>query len=1342
MPSWFAYVPRYVADDLLQFPDDSPIRRDSRFDAVALFADVSGFTPMSEALGKTGRGGTEELTAILNRYFDPMIDLIHSYGGIIGKFGGDAMTVLFPYDDDTQGHVVRRAMQCALIMQDRMIDYKGIETSAGQFDLAMKAGLAMGSIYTSTVGDPDLRLEYIIAGETLDFCADAEHEANPGEVVVRNDMLPVAGHVDVGEERGDFSLIRGLPNAESPVSTTTLPEPPPSLIPTLERFLHPTVAHRIAADQARFINEHRKVTVLFVSFNPFNYDTDRTVRLKMQAYFQQVVRTINRYDGFLNKIDMGDKGSKYIALFGAPLAHENDEERAIRCAIDLSSLPGVEVRIGINTGFVYAGQVGSETRQEYTVMGDVVNLAARLMQAAQARQILISGETQAIVADAFVWEQFEPIAVKGKTQAITVYGVHGIVEAQAEGLREPHYTLPMIGRRDELAAISALMDQAIDSAGQIVGIVADAGMGKSRLAAEVIRTAVEKGFAGYGGACQSYGATMSYLVWHSIWRGFFGVDHHASVEEQIAGLAEQLIDIDPTLEQRLPLLGFALNIAIPDNEFTAALEPELRHELLHELLLECIRHRADQTPLMLVIEDRHWIDTLSMQLLEFLGRNMIGLPIFIVVIYRPLDTLQSASPLHHLPHFNEFRLPEFSPQETRQLIDLKLAELFGADRRISERILAQIVERSQGNPFYVEELINYMHDAGIDPTDMEALAALDLPDNLYSLILSRIDRLAENEKITLKVASVIGRLFRASWLWGFYPDMGSPDEIRDTLSVLSGADLTPLDKPEPELEYLFKHILTQEVAYGTLAYALRSALHNQLGQFIEERYPTTLENYVEILAYHFGQSDNVAKQRTYFRWAGDHAKENYANDAALTYYERLLPLLLESDQVDVMLQMGEVWRLIGQWDDAEAIFRDALSIADILSDDLARARCLDAIGYVFTTRGDYGEALTWFEQAHQVAEQLGNPPQLLSVYEHLGYTHWIAANFDEAIEFASQHLEMASEADNHKGISDALRNLGGVYMFQENFPAAIDAFERSFQAATEHHYQQGAIYSSANLGMTYGMSGDFFRAIQQYNQALLVAQEIGYLQSIGSLVNNIGEEYRLLGAYRESMACNEYALSVLIDLGDWRTTMVSLGNIAAIFALQGRHSAAEPLFERTLRIGRTFELGYFACEYLQAYADMLTQLGRYDEAAPLNQDALNLARDNGRAEIEFEAQILGIRLEVLGQTLDVDSGIEQLEDLVGTTDDIGEQAALYDAIWQLDNHQTDARQQAADLYAQAYDDSPNAVYRRRYQVLTGDTLPPPPELPPLPTVIATRTTDLDTEVNRLEILMSEEVFGQ
>src|SRR5262245_30329260 len=410
--TWLSYIPYALAREILEHPSESPVGRERRMDVVALFADVSGFTPISEALSKVGKVGAEELTTILNSYFEPMIDLIQSYGGIIGKFGGDAMTVLFPYTTRTRAATARRAIQCALDMQAAMGRYAAIPTSVGTFGLAMKAGLALGPLFCTTVGDPAIRLEYIIAGRVLDLCADAEHHATKGEVVVHQELLEAAGPAEVVEARGDFSCLAHLNHYVQPAPLPPLDHLPPIAIQTIARYIHPSIAERLRAGQSGFINEHRKVTVLFISFAGFDYDDDPQVGAKLQDYLVKVIQTIQRYDGYLNKVDMGDKGSKYIVLFGAPLTHENDEERAIRCALELRGL-GVAIRIGINTGFVYCGQVGSPARQEYTVMGDPVNLAARLMQAAQPGQILVSSFTWRYIPEAFVWEQLAPINVKG-----------------------------------------------------------------------------------------------------------------------------------------------------------------------------------------------------------------------------------------------------------------------------------------------------------------------------------------------------------------------------------------------------------------------------------------------------------------------------------------------------------------------------------------------------------------------------------------------------------------------------------------------------------------------------------------------------------------------------------------------------------------------------------------------------------------------------------------------------------------------------------------------------------------------------------------------------------------
>jgi class 3 adenylate cyclase len=289
--AWLSYVPQHVAQDLVRHPAQGPLGREQRFEAVALFADVSGFTAMSEALARSGKPGTEELTDVLNSYFGPMIELIQSYGGIIGKFGGDAMTVLFPVDRSRRA-AIRRALQCTLDMQAAMGRYAVIDSSAGTFSLAMKAGLALGPVLCTTIGDPQTQLEYIVAGGVLDRSADAEHHASPGEVVVSDDLLRYAGAVEIAWRRDDMCCVAGLKRRARPAPLAPLGTLPAEVVRTIARYLHPAIAQLLVAGQAGFINEHRKVTVLFMNFGELDYDHDPHVSATLQLYLSAVIPTI------------------------------------------------------------------------------------------------------------------------------------------------------------------------------------------------------------------------------------------------------------------------------------------------------------------------------------------------------------------------------------------------------------------------------------------------------------------------------------------------------------------------------------------------------------------------------------------------------------------------------------------------------------------------------------------------------------------------------------------------------------------------------------------------------------------------------------------------------------------------------------------------------------------------------------------------------------------------------------------------------------------------------------------------------------------------------------------
>src|SRR5579859_4277370 len=437
LDSLASYVPEYVARALVRQPGRNPVGRAQRFPAVVLFADISGFTPMSEALGRRGKAGVEELTAVLNTYFGAMIALAQAYGGSIAKFGGDALTVIFPYRPGRRAGAVRRAVTCALRMQAHMAGYAAIPTAAGQFRLSMHAGLAAGPLVSLTAGDPTRRLLSVLAGSALERCALAAQQARPGEIRVAAELqadLPAVG------PPGDspFAAVQDLQPAAARVRPAAQPAIPPAARPLLAAYLHPAIAARLATGAAGLVDEHRRISVLFAHFGGFDYDADPQVGPRLQAYLATVLHTVARYDGYLKEVDIGDKGSKYIVVFGAPLAHENDEARALRCALEIAALPAVPTRIGINTGFVYCGLVGSPHRRDYTVMGDVVNVAARLMEAAPPGGILVGGLSPPLVRT-FQVTPLAPHVVRGKAAPVAVWALHGLAAPAAVRLQEPAY---------------------------------------------------------------------------------------------------------------------------------------------------------------------------------------------------------------------------------------------------------------------------------------------------------------------------------------------------------------------------------------------------------------------------------------------------------------------------------------------------------------------------------------------------------------------------------------------------------------------------------------------------------------------------------------------------------------------------------------------------------------------------------------------------------------------------------------------------------------------------------------------------------------------------------------
>ena len=1152
-----------------------------RMNGAALFADISGFTSLTETLTRElgPRRGAEELTNHLNQVYDALITALHRYGGSVIGFSGDAITCWLDGDDG------RRAVAVALAMQAAMQQFAEVRTHSGRIvSLGMKAAIAAGPVRRFVVGDPEYCLIDVMAGATLEHLAAAEHHGEHGEVILdaatvttlRDGVQIAAWRED--ERTGDrFAVVTGL-TLHAP-ETPWPPLPPGALRDQQVRpWLLPSVYE--LAHQEAFLAELRPAVALFLRFGGIDYDRDEDATEKLTHFIRQVEEILRRYDGSLIQVTLGDKGSYLYAAFGAPVAHEDDAVRAASAALELRTLAGrldflTPPQIGITQGRMRTGAYGSTTRRTYGVLGDDTNLSARLMLAAEPGEILVSQPAREAAGDAFAWEERPPIKVKGKSEPVAIAQLVGPKEQRAIRLLEPRYALPMVGREAEVALLRAKMQLARHGQGQVVGLTAEAGMGKSRLAAEAIRLASEQGLAGFGGECQSYGTNTSYLPWHTIWRGLFGLEASQSPAEQIETLEARLERINPAFVPRLPLLGPVLNLPIHDNDFTRTFDAKLRKSSLEALLVDSLRTLATEQPLLLVLEDCHWLDPLSHDLIEQIGRAIAELPVFMLLVYRPPDPQQQAPRVSQLPYFTRIMLAEFTPEEAGHLIRLKLAQFLGGTASVPPGFVEQITERAAGNPFYIEELLNYLRDRAIDPQDRQVLAALDLPASLHSLILTRIDHLSERQQTTIKVASVIGRLFRPAMVWGIYPELGQPQQVENDLQILSSVDLTQMDTPHPELTYLFKHVITQQVAYESLLYATRAMLHNQIGLFIEKTYQETLDQYVDLLAHHYDHSDNEDKKREYLLKAGDAAQGAYANSAAIDYYQRALPLLPEAEQVPVLLKLGQVLELVGQWHEAEEADRRALALAEDLQDLAGGAQAQRALGWLLRKRGDYPGAEAWLKRAQASFRQLSDAAGVSHVLADIGEVYRLQTKYAEARGCYDESLALAAAVAEPElrlaARAHALKGAGTLATWQGDYATARTLNEESLASLREVGDKPGIAALINNLGIVALFQRDLEAAHRMNDQGLALFRELGDQWSVGTLLNNQACVASDRGDYREARRLLRESMAIGRQLGAKAGLALSLNTLADVVLDEGDYASARPLLDESLLLN--LELG-------------------------------------------------------------------------------------------------------------------------------------------------------------------------
>jgi adenylate cyclase len=1131
-----------------------------------LFSDISGFTPLTEAvIARFGpRRGGEEFTDRLNAVYDALITEVNRFGGSIVGFAGDAMAVWFGGDDGT------RAVTTALAMQRAMGQFASVVLPDGEtVSLSMKVAVSSGTLRRFAAGDPLIQSFDVIAGDVMERVSVCEGAASRGEITVDGDTArQLHGKLIVREWR---ELAAGSkPDTVAVIDELHEPQPPQPrakvVFPAdaaerLRPWLVPEVARRILSGQNVFLTELRPAAALFTRFTGIDFERDPTAPEKLDLYVRWLQHILAPLEGVLVQLTIGEKGSYFYAAWGAPIAHDDDSMRACTAALEIVRPPPEiaafihNTQIGITRGTMRAGAYGNHQRRTYGVLGDDTNLSARLMAKAGANEILVSERAAQRQADMFELVALPPVTVKGKKDPIPVFRLVGRRQTGILGeARAARYATPMIGRRRERALALERLQLAAQKSGQVIAIAAEAGMGKTRLLTEVIKEAVALRFSAFAGDCPVLAREASYSVWVPIWRSFFQLPADSDPAATLASLERQLAAVDPALRERAPLLGPLVNVALPDNDLTRTLDPKVRRSSLEGLVIECIRHRSRSGPLLFVLEECHWIDDASRHLLAVLVRAMSRFPVAVLLAHRPVkvgDVLGAEEAA--LDYVTTITLGDLPADEARQLVEQKLKDVFGAGVSPPERLIDLIASRAGGNPFFIEEVANLLKTRRTELTDSRALESLELPDSLHSLVLGRIDQMGEDAQVTLKVASVIGRLFRAAMLFGVHPLESGRLNIPAHLGEMRARDVALPEPAEGDEAYLFKHVVIQEVAYESLPYAMRSKIHEEIGKFLEGVAGDDTRPWLDLLAFHFDRSQRDDKKRHYLLAAGDAARAAYTLALAISYYERALGLLAGSERIDVLGQLGGVLELAGRWNDAFARYREARELAEQSGTAAQRASAAGAIGDLHRKRGEFQD----LGNEHGVAMMLHLEATLCA---QMG-------NFARATELCQRALEIRERIGDEANAAKTLNNLGIVARAQGNVDKALEYYERSLAIRRRVNDRREIANSLNNLGFAHRYRKEFERAREMLEESVQLNRAVGDRWSTANALTSLAELALDTGDAELARRCLKESVAINRELGDRRALAFLLEGFGHLGRLKNDAHASFVFFSaaRTLR---------------------------------------------------------------------------------------------------------------------------------------------------------------------------------
>jgi len=937
-----------------------------------------------------------------------------------------------------------------------------------------------------------------------------------------------------------------------------------ALLAELQRYMPKQLTDKIRAS-GHIEGEQRQVTVVFADLSGFTPLAERLgpeeVTLVVGDCMKELIEAVYQYEGMVHQII----GDCVMAVFGAPIALEDDAERALRAALAMKErLEGFNERwlekleepltlhMGISSGTVITGNIGTNVRLSYNVMGDTVNIAYRLQDVASRGQILVAQSTYRLTHGVFEFRPLEPVRVKGKKDALAVFE---LLEAktQRDTMRGLEGLIsPLVGREWEGKVIRKAIAATKLGHGALILVYGDAGVGKSRLLEEV-RSCESQGVTWLEGRCFASTQTLSYAPILDLLRRHIGIAEKQSVEEQQTALrrfVESRLSADPEAYAVLAQL-----LSLPLSEAENGVLKRLKGEEFRACFFTIVEHGlvslAQEQPVVVTIDDLHFADASCVDLLASILPLLKQARLSFIIVTR---SRQTPTPLwnkleHALvvcrDHLVEIPLQSLSNEESRSLMQA----LLGGDY-LPEPLTAEILDKSEGNPFFLEEVLRSLIESGAlalrngKRTLTTPIGVMRVPDTLQAVLLSRLDRLSEELKQLTQKAAVIGRVFHYRILERI---ANADNSLHEQLATLELSGLVHERCRIPELEFIFKHALTQEVAYQTLLTPARKVLHRKVGEALESIFRDRIEEFIGVLAYHFFSAEAWQKALDYSIRSGDAAFRVCAYPEARGHYGRALESLkhLQADgehlrqKVDVTVQLVGASLHAGIPEKSLAMLDEAERIAESLNDTVLIARVRLWIGRVYYIGGKLKEAADYYTKVLLLAEALGDRELAALPTAVTGRVFFMQGRFREALEMLNQAIPLLEVEKSRHELFFARIHQGFAQTCLGHYAAGLSNLNGTLELVRSSRDQNAEAMALGGLAFAQTIAGEYAEGIANANKALKIVEKSGDIFFRYAFNGFIAWATTGLGNARESLpywsAAKEAAkaLGGRLLLGEW-----------------------------------------------------------------------------------------------------------------------------------------------------------------------------------------------------------------